>query len=79
MRTQVDGPTIILKPDVAQAIAVALHESATNAAKYGALSVTTGKVRVEWSHPQDGQLVLRRIEREAAPVKPPTCRVLSPV
>src|SRR5215467_152755 len=38
MRTQIEGPTIMLKPDLAQAIAVALHELATNAAKYGALS-----------------------------------------
>src|SRR6266478_1092488 len=48
-RMQIDGPTVMLKPDVAQAIAVALHELATNAAKYGALSEAAGQVRVEWS------------------------------
>jgi hypothetical protein len=46
MRTRIDGPTAVLKPNVAQAIAVALHELATNAAKYGALSVAKGHVRV---------------------------------
>jgi two-component sensor histidine kinase len=58
-RTQIDGPTVVLKPELAQAIAVALHELATNAAKYGALSAAKGRVRVEWSRAADGQLVLR--------------------
>jgi hypothetical protein len=35
---------------------VTLHELATNAANYGALSVTDGHVRVEWSHEQNGRL-----------------------
>jgi PAS domain S-box-containing protein len=74
MRTQTDGPTVMLKPDVAQAIAVALHELATNAAKYGALSVTTGQVRVEWSHMEDGKVVLRWTEAGGPPVNPPTRR-----
>jgi PAS domain S-box-containing protein len=72
MRTQIDGPTVMLKQDVAQAIAVALHELATNAAKYGALSVATGQVRVEWSRAADGQLVLRWSELGGPSVNPPT-------
>jgi PAS domain S-box-containing protein len=72
MRTQIDGPTVMLKQDVAQAIAVALHELATNAAKYGALSVPEGRVRLEWSRETDGQLVLRWTELGGPPVKPPT-------
>ena len=47
MRTRIDGPSVILNPKAAQSIAVALHELATNAAKYGALSGAKGKVRVE--------------------------------
>jgi PAS domain S-box-containing protein len=72
MRTQIDGPTVMLKQGVAQAIAVALHELATNAAKYGALSVAKGQVRVEWSRAADRQLVLRWTELGGPPVKPPT-------
>jgi two-component sensor histidine kinase len=71
-RTQIDGPTVVLKPDMAQAIAIALHELATNAAKYGALSVSEGRVRVEWSSTANGQLVLCWIETGGPPVDPPT-------
>jgi PAS domain S-box-containing protein len=71
-RTRTSGPTVMLKPDVAQAIAVALHELATNAAKYGALSVANGQVCVEWSPATDGQLMLRWTEAGGPPVNPPT-------
>jgi PAS domain S-box-containing protein len=71
MRTQIDRSTVMLKQGVAQAVAVALHELATNAAKYGALSVEKGRVRVEWSRAGDGQLVLRWTELGGPTVKPP--------
>src|SRR5215471_18535346 len=71
MRTRIDGPRVMLRADVAQAIAVALHELATNAAKYGALSVATGQVRVEWSRAKDGRLALRWTEAGGPPVHPP--------
>ncbi|HXL63964.1 MAG TPA: HWE histidine kinase domain-containing protein [Xanthobacteraceae bacterium] len=48
-RAQIDGPKLLLKPDGAQALAMAVHELATNAVKYGALSTAAGKVRVQWS------------------------------
>src|ERR1700730_2020077 len=63
-----------LEPNAAQAIAVTLHELATNAAKYGALSVPDGHVRVEWSRAQNGRLVLRWTEKGGPPVEPPTRR-----
>jgi PAS domain S-box-containing protein len=74
VRTQIDGPAIMLKPDLAQAIAVTLHELATNAVKYGALSAATGQVRVEWSRAEDGRLVLRWTEAGGPLVNPPTRR-----
>jgi PAS domain S-box-containing protein len=45
---EVSGPPVVVDVDAAQPLAMALHELATNAAKYGALSVPTGRVRVEW-------------------------------
>jgi PAS domain S-box-containing protein len=71
-RARIDGPKLLMRPDVAQAVAVALHELATNAAKYGALSVAEGHVRVEWSRASDGRLVLRWTETGGPPGKPPT-------
>jgi len=69
---RIDGPKLLMRPDVAQAVAVALHELATNAAKYGALSVTEGHVRVEWSRASDGRLVIRWTETSGPPAKSPT-------
>src|SRR5262245_4238775 len=72
MRAQIDGPDLLLEPSKAQTIAVTLHELATNAAKYGALSVVDGHVEIKWSRAADGRLVLRWTERGGPPVKAPT-------
>jgi PAS domain S-box-containing protein len=72
MRTRIGGPPLMLNSDVAQSIAVALHELATNAAKYGALSVEKGHVRVEWSRAADERIVLHWTEAGGPPVHPPT-------
>ena len=47
-RITMDGPPSMLTTSAAQAIGMALHELATNAAKYGALSNTDGRVRIAW-------------------------------
>ena len=73
-RVAMNGPQILLEPDVAQAIAVTLHELATNAAKYGALSVADGRLELRWSHETDGQLQLRWTEIGGPPVQEPTRR-----
>jgi PAS domain S-box-containing protein len=70
-RGRIEGPKVVMRPDLAQAVAVVLHELATNAAKHGALSTAKGHVQVEWSHAPDGRLVLRWTERNGPPVKPP--------
>jgi two-component system, chemotaxis family, CheB/CheR fusion protein len=44
----VNGPTVVLKPQAALFMALVIHELATNAAKYGALSVPEGRVEVTW-------------------------------
>jgi PAS domain S-box-containing protein len=48
-RVTIDGPPIMLSAQAAQNFALALHELATNAAKYGALSSPAGQVRINWS------------------------------
>ena len=48
-RVQIEGPSLVLTARVAQNFALALHELATNAAKYGALSNATGRVHISWS------------------------------
>ncbi len=61
-RVRMEGPETLLKPDVAQAVAVILHELATNASKYGALSGAKGQIKLTWSRTEDGQLTLRWTE-----------------
>jgi PAS domain S-box-containing protein len=47
-RIELTGETLRIRPDAAQHIGMALHELATNAAKYGALSTPEGKVNISW-------------------------------
>jgi PAS domain S-box-containing protein len=71
-RARIDGPDVLLVPNTAQAITVTLHELATNAAKYGSLSVPTGRVEVTWSRAADGPLVLRWTGSGGPSAKKPT-------
>ena len=48
-RVTIEGPPVRLSPNAAITVNLALHELATNAAKYGALSAETGRVEVRWS------------------------------
>jgi two-component sensor histidine kinase len=57
---------------VAQAIAVTLHELATNAAKYGALSAVKGQIALKWLHGEDGRLILCWTEMGGPAVQTPT-------
>jgi len=71
-RANIDGPQLLLEPNVAQTIAITLHELATNAAKYGALSVVKGRVEVKWSLATDDRLILTWTETGGPAVKKPT-------
>ena len=73
-RVQIDGPQVLLEPGAAQAIAVVLHELATNAAKYGALSTAQGRVALKWSHEAGGRLVLSWTETGGPAVEVPKRR-----
>jgi PAS domain S-box-containing protein len=72
-RIDTRGPKLRLKAGAAQAIGLALHELATNAGKYGALSTDTGRVDVSWG--TDGDvLTMSWTEREGPPVSAPKRR-----
>jgi two-component system CheB/CheR fusion protein len=71
-RVAIEGPALVLEPSSAQTIAVVSHELATNAVKYGALSVNKGRIVISWTHPEDGQLVFRWTESGGPAVTTPT-------
>ena len=71
-RISIEGPKLLLEPNAAQTLAVVCHELATNAAKYGALSVADGRVAVTWTSTPDCRLVLRWNETGGPPVTTPT-------
>ena len=64
-----DGPACSVRPEASVPLALTLHELATNAYKYGALSVASGEVFVSWTIDQDGLVGLRWIERGSPPPK----------
>jgi PAS domain S-box-containing protein len=70
-RVRIDGQQVLLEPNTAQATAVILHELATNAAKYGALSGTEGKIDLKWLHEADGRLIIRWTEMGGPAVQMP--------
>lgn len=72
-RLNVEGDDTRLNAHSALALTMCLHELATNAAKYGALSNDAGHVRISWSAADD-RLVLRWEEHGGPPVQPPTTR-----
>ena len=69
-RVAIEGEDIQLRPQTALALAMAFHELASNAVKYGALSGEAGNVKIEWALAGDR---LRIVWREAGgpPVSPP--------
>jgi hypothetical protein len=72
-RISVDGPEILLSPKLALTMALLFHELVTNAAKYGALSQSVGKISVRWSR-SDPWLNLEWRESEGPPVTVPSHR-----
>jgi two-component system CheB/CheR fusion protein len=74
--TLVDGPPIVLPPDVAQAVSLTVHELATNAVKHGAWSGPHGQVSLKWTcgvgGTPEGRLVIDWRESGGTEVKAPT-------
>ena len=72
-RFELSGPELRLRPKSALALAMALQELATNAAKYGALSNGRGRIEIRWEA-EDGRMRLRWAERGGPPVARPIRR-----
>src|SRR5258708_5321044 len=72
-RIAVHGPKLRLKAAGAQAIGLALHELATNAGKYGALSTDAGRVDICWGTHGDPP-VMSGTARQGPPGAPPKRR-----
>ncbi len=77
-RIRLSGQNLLIGPEAAQNIGLALHELSTNAAKYGALANTKGVVDISWTvkgtSPADNRLVLVWRESGGPPVSPPQRR-----
>ena len=71
-RTLVNGDSLSIAPNAAQNVAIIIHELATNAVKYGALSVADGAIHVSWSVDFDDFFMLRWTERGGPAVDEPT-------
>ncbi|WP_426028026.1 CheR family methyltransferase [Brevundimonas sp. TWP2-3-4b2] len=75
-RVMIDGPSIEVTASAAQALGMALHELATNASKYGALSNATGQVSVIWGQHSDAggvsRFTMSWVERDGPPVMKPS-------
>jgi PAS domain S-box-containing protein len=67
------GPNISLQPATAQALALALHELATNAAKHGALSSPSGRIALDWNLRGDA-LTLSWVENGGPEIVEPSSR-----
>jgi PAS domain S-box-containing protein len=68
------GPPVWMAPRAALALALALHELGTNAAKYGALSREEGRVAISWRQTPEGRLLLEWKEAGGPPVARPARR-----
>jgi two-component sensor histidine kinase len=66
-RFDIKGPELRLSPQMALAIAMALHELATNAVKYGSLSVPSGRVSIEWKVTPDAKTFTLRWQEQGGP------------
>lgn len=72
-RVVLTGPPVSLDPQCAVSLSMVFHELATNSSKYGALSVPTAQVAIDWQiDPKTQALTLRWTEKGGPPVTPPS-------
>jgi two-component sensor histidine kinase len=76
-RISMEGPSVYLKASVAQSFALVVHELATNAVKYGALTKPSGRVSINWTldaGSEEPTVSFTWRERGGPPAKPPEHR-----
>ncbi len=76
-RVDIEGRDVSVGADGAFALSMALHELATNASKYGALSVPTGRLSLSWTvgrREDQSTLVMDWVEQGGPKAVPPTRR-----
>ncbi len=71
-RVETDGAPVLLNPQAFSTMALVLHELVTNSTKYGSLSVPEGRVRLDWTRNEAGDLLLRWCESGGPLVSKPT-------
>jgi two-component sensor histidine kinase len=71
-RLRIEGPDILLPPRLALALSATLQELSTNAAKYGAFSLPSGKLQISWTVDETGLVRLAWTESDGPLVRPPT-------
>jgi two-component sensor histidine kinase len=75
-RVELTGPDVVITAEATQAIGLAIHELATNAIKYGALSAPAGKVMISWAFDSESlasrKLLLKWFEQGGPRVVPPS-------
>jgi PAS domain S-box-containing protein len=70
-RATLDGPPVLAGSGFAQMFAIVVHELATNAVKYGALSVPEGHVEIRWTVDNDAGFHFSWVEKGGPRVRPP--------
>lgn len=71
-RFAMEGPRFRLSQQAAQTLGLALHELATNAAKYGAFLVNAGRLSVRWKRSRNNLEILWREHVPGLETRPPT-------
>jgi len=75
-RIEIGGPSLLVSASAAQTLGMAIHELATNAGKYGALSANQGRVAINWRLESDGAggetFMISWREQGGPPVAPPS-------
>jgi len=73
-QVHIRGPSVVLAAHAVQSVSLLIHELATNAVKYGALSLERGKVDIRWRFLPSQELELTWTESGGPPVREPTSK-----